>query len=73
MPLGKIVSGKALAEKGILEGCTNSGYGVELYYNADTRLDIALARRELDFSPRDPEIAIRQTLQYLIQRFAPGT
>lgn len=48
-------------------------YGVELYYSADPRLDISLARCELDFSPRDPETAIRQTLQYLVQRFAPGT
>jgi len=48
-------------------------YAVELYYDADTRLDIALARRELGFSPRDPETALRQTLQYLIQRFTPET
>jgi len=50
-----------------------TSYGVELYYNADPRLDISLARQELDFAPRDPEIAIRQTLQYLVQRHAHGT
>lgn len=47
-------------------------YGVELYYDADTRLDISQARNELEFSPRRPEDAVQQALKYLLQRFAPG-
>ena len=49
-----------------------TSYGVELYYDADTRLDTSRAQKELGFSPRDPEEAIQQALKYLIQRFAPG-
>ncbi len=41
---------------------------VDMYYEVDVRLDISKAGKELDFHPRDPEIAVKETLQYLFDR-----
>ena len=38
---------------------------VELFYGVAPRKDISKARTELGFNPREPEIAIRETLDYL--------
>ncbi len=38
---------------------------VELFYGTAPRKDISKARTELSFNPRDPEIAIREALDYL--------
>ncbi len=41
---------------------------VELFYGVAPRKDISKARQELGFTPRDPETAIRETVEYLEQR-----
>ena len=41
---------------------------VELYYNADLRVDISKAKRELGYNPKNPEKAIKETFEYLIER-----
>jgi dihydroflavonol-4-reductase len=41
---------------------------VELFYDVAPRKDISKARSELGFVPRDPEIAIRETFDYLANR-----
>jgi dihydroflavonol-4-reductase len=38
---------------------------VQLYYDADQRLNISKAKKDLGFSPRSPEEAIKETLLYL--------
>jgi dihydroflavonol-4-reductase len=43
-------------------------YNVELYYEADTRLDISTAKKELGYAPRDPEEAVKEALIYLAKR-----
>lgn len=43
-------------------------YNVELYYEADTRLDISTAKRDLGYAPRDPEEAVKEALIYLAKR-----
>jgi dihydroflavonol-4-reductase len=43
-------------------------YNVELYYEADTRLDISTAKRDLGYAPRDPEEAVKEALMYLAKR-----
>lgn len=41
---------------------------VALFYGVAPRKDISKARTELGFNPRDPELAIRETLDYLANR-----
>ena len=41
---------------------------VEHYYHADARIDISKAQKELDYSPRLPKEAIKETLMYLSER-----
>jgi len=41
---------------------------VELYHEADLRVDISKARNELGYNPRNPEQAIKETLEYLANR-----
>ena len=41
---------------------------VELYYEADLRVDISKARKELGYNPRNPEQAIKETFEYLLER-----
>jgi dihydroflavonol-4-reductase len=43
-------------------------YNVELYYGADTRLDISTAKNDLGYVPRNPEEAIKETFMYLAKR-----
>lgn len=41
---------------------------VELYYGVELQVNIAKARVELGYAPRDPETAIRETFEYLAKR-----
>ncbi len=41
---------------------------VELYYGVDLHLNIAKAQKELGYTPRNPETAIRENFEYLIKR-----
>jgi len=41
---------------------------VELYYGADLRVDISKVKKELGYSPRNPEQAIKETFEYLLER-----
>ena len=41
---------------------------VELYYEADLRVDISKAKKELGYSPTNPEQAIKETFEYLLER-----
>ena len=41
---------------------------VELYYEADLRVDISKAQKELGYNPRNPEQAIKETFEYLLER-----
>jgi dihydroflavonol-4-reductase len=41
---------------------------VEVYYNADARIDISKARNELGYNPSSPEKAIKDALIYLSQK-----
>ncbi len=41
---------------------------VEIYYNADLRVDISKAKRELGYNPKNPEKAIKETFEYLLKR-----
>ncbi|OYT16084.1 MAG: hypothetical protein B7C24_09670 [Bacteroidetes bacterium 4572_77] len=41
---------------------------VRLYYKADLRVDISKAQKELGYDPRNPEQAIKETFEYLLER-----
>lgn len=43
---------------------------IELSYQADIRIDISKAKKELGYHPVSPEEAIRETLSYLQKRVA---
>jgi len=41
---------------------------VELYYEADLRVNISKAQKELGYNLRNPEQAIKETFEYLLER-----
>ena len=41
---------------------------IALYYEADLRCDISKSKNELGYNPRSPELAIKETFKYLLNR-----
>jgi len=41
---------------------------IELYYEADLRVDISKAQKELGYYPKNSVQAIKETFEYLLER-----
>jgi len=41
---------------------------IDLYYEADLRCDISKSKNELGYNPRSPELTIKETFKYLLNR-----